>query len=94
MGQTPKPVNLFVTDKEMLEWDELKELAAKGNTVKYVKLKSNSMMIGPMCHRVLPGMGRYLELIIKAARQVYVPQVKPPKPKKVKQPKPKVKANA
>ena len=93
MGQTPKPVNLYVTDKEMLGRDELKELAAKGNTVKLIRLKPNTLMIGPSCHRVLKGMERYLELIIKAARQTYVPQVKV-KPLKPKKAKPKVKVNA
>ena len=81
MGQTPKPMRLFVTDKEMLTWDVFQELQAKGNLVKLIGLKANTLILGPGCHRLLKGMEKYVEVAIKSARQVYVPVVKASKPK-------------
>lgn len=81
MGQTPKPMRLYLTDKEMLEWDVFKELQEKGNLVKTITLKSNTLILGPSSHRVLKGMEKYVEVAIKSARQTYVPVVKASKPK-------------
>ena len=81
MGQTPKPMKLYLTDKEMLEWDVFKELQATGNLVKLIGLKANTLILGPGCHRLLKGMEKYVEVAIKSARQVYVPAVKVSKPK-------------
>ena len=87
MGQTPKPMRLYLTDKEMLTWDVFQELKAKGNFVRTISLKSNTLILGPCAHRVLKGMEKYVEVAIKSARQQYVPVVKvskPKPPKKVK----------
>ncbi len=75
MGQTPKPMRLYVTEKEMLEWDVFQELAAKGNLVKAVNLKPNTLVLGPGAHRLLKGMEKYVEVAIKAARVHYTPRV-------------------
>ena len=93
MGQTPKPMRLYVTDKEMLEWDVFKELSAKGNLVKQITLKANTLVLGPGCHRLLKGMEKYVEVAIKSARQVYVPVVKASKPKPPKKTKVKKEAS-
>ncbi len=74
-------MRLFVTDKEMLTWDVFQELQAKGNLVKAITLKSNTLILGPSAHRILRGMEKYAEVAIKSARQVYVPVVKASKPK-------------
>ena len=81
MGQTPKPVRVYVTERGMLEWDYFKELAEKGNLVKCLTLRPNTLLMGPGCHRLLPGMEKYAEVAIKSARQQYTPVLKPVKPK-------------
>ena len=77
-------MRLFVTDKEMLTWDVFQELQAKGNLVKAITLKSNTLILGPSAHRILRGMEKYVEVAIKSARQVYVPVVKVSRPKPAK----------
>ena len=81
MGQTPKPMRVYVTERGMLEWEYFKELAEKGNLVKAISLKPNTLLLGPGCHRLLPGMEKYAEVAIKSARQSYVVQAKSVKPK-------------
>lgn len=93
MGQTPKPMRLYLTDKEMLEWDVFKELQEKGNLVKTISLKSNTLILGPSAHRILRGMEKYVEVAIKSARQMYTPVLKAPKPKAPKKVKAKKEAS-
>ncbi len=81
MGQTPKPMRVYVTERGMLEWEYFQELQTKGNLVKVISLKPNTLLLGPGCHRLLPGMEKYAEVAIKSARQSYVVQTKPVKPK-------------
>ena len=85
MGQTPKPMRVYVTERSMLEWEYFRELRAKGNLVKAVSLKPNTLLMGPGCHRLLLGMESYAEEAVKSARKVYVPVVSPKKKKKGKQ---------
>ncbi len=86
-------MRLYLTDKEMLEWDVFKELSAKGNLVKPITLKANTLVLGPGCHRLLRGMEKYVEVAIKSARQQYVPVVKASKPKPPKKTKVKKEAS-
>ena len=54
--------------KGMLEWEYFRELKEKGNLVKCLTLRPNTLLMGPGCHRLLPGMEKYAEVAIKAAR--------------------------
>lgn len=89
MGQTPKPMRVYVTERGMLEWEYFRELKEKGNLVKCLTLCPNTLLMGPGCHRLLPGMEKYAEAAVKAARTQYqvVPKPLKPKVKKVKVPK-------
>ena len=82
-------MRVYVTERGMLEWEYFKELAQKGNLVRTVTLKPNTLILGPCAHRLLPGMEKYAEVAIKSARQQYTPVLKPVKSKvkKVKAPK-------
>ena len=88
MGKSPKPINIYVTDRSYLEWDILKELHAKGNPVRAIQLKPNTIVLGAQVHRLLPGMEKYVEVAIKAARTTWTPIVNTarstPKPKRTK----------
>ena len=84
MGQTLKPLRIYVTDRSYLEWEQFKDLAAKGHLVRYVNLKSNTLLMGPGCHRLLPGMESYVDLCLTSARRTYVPTVKPKPSKKAR----------
>ena len=79
-------MRVYVTERGMLEWDYFKELAEKGNLVKCLTLRPNTLLMGPGCHRLLPGMEKYAEVAVKAARTQYqvVPKPLKPKPKKAK----------
>ena len=81
MGQTPKPMRVYVTERGMLEWEYFRELKEKGNLVKCVTLRPNTLLMGPGCHRLLPGMEKYAEVAVKAARTQYQVVPKPSKPK-------------
>jgi len=72
-------MRVYVTERGMLEWEYFKELAQKGNLVKCMTLRPNTLLMGPGCHRLLPGMEKYAEVAIKSARQTYVVQAKPVK---------------
>ena len=74
-------MRVYVTERSMLEWEYFRELRAKGNLVKAVSLKPNTLLMGPGCHRLLMGMEKYAEVAIKSARQQYVPVLKPVKQK-------------
>ncbi len=85
MGKSPKPINIYVTDRSYLEWDVLKELHEKGNQTRAIQLKPNTLILGPMCHRLLPGMEKYVEVALKSARQNWTPVISmKPSTKKVK----------
>ena len=89
MGKSPKPINIYVTDRSYLEWAIFQELHAKGNPVRAIQLKPNTIVLGAQVHRLLPGMEKYVDVAIKSARIGWTPTVtpsRPPQPKRTPKP--------
>ena len=80
MGQTPKPMRVYVTERGC--WNGILSRVEREKPVEmHLTLRPNTLLMGPGCHRLLPGMEKYAEVAVKAARTQYTPVLKPVKPK-------------
>ena len=71
MGKSQKPLRILV-HPDLLNWDELQELAAKGHEIKVMEPGefNPDLILGPTCWRMEHSTRKYVKLAVEEARKV------------------------
>lgn len=82
MGKTPKPLRIFILDKDLYETLEVQEYKAKGHFIDYAgqyvaprwPIEENDLVMGKKAWRMDLDLMKYLPLALAEGRRVKYPK--------------------